>query len=269
MTTIEARFDPWGPVSTVLYEINDFDFVLNTIANSGIEIEWRPLTRADAYSHGTRIRAFRRDISAAYAALDQDQRGLFVQIVVKSILRHREGEELRTKLVERLGDIGWTISEDGLLTTQDALISEQFFPANSEFDAYVAIRDVLARASREILLVDAYVGTSFLRTLKALNPPLAIRILTVAKNLKADFRVEAEAFKKQMPGMTVEMRATNDFHDRFIVIDDVEVYHVGASIKDAGNRAFMINHIQDPPNIRNIRQIIDQTWTAAQPLPTK
>jgi hypothetical protein len=263
MNTIAGAFDPWGPISSILYEIRDSDFVQNAIANTGIDIDWRPFSKADAYSHSTRIRALRRDITAAYAELDQDQRGLFAQIVVKAMLQRQDAEELRGNLIDRLADIGWTISQSGLLTTQDALISEQFFPANSEYDAYLAIRDLFATEGSDIIIVDAFIGTSLLITLRSLTvPAVSVKVLTIAKNLKPDFRLELTAFKKQVTNVTIEIRTTGAFHDRFIVIDDAAFYHVGASIKDVGGKAFMISRIEDKPNVANVRRTIAEAWTA-------
>lgn len=266
MNTVDFAFDPWGPISSILYEINDSDFVQNAVANTGVPIDWHPFSRADAYSHSTRIRALRRDISAAYAALDQERKGLFAQIIVKALVQRPEGNEIRRKLLDRLADIGWTISESGILTTQDALISEQFFPPNSEYDAYVAIRDILATATSEITIVDAYVGSSLLLTLQSLAlPAIEVKVLTVEKNLKPDFRIELAAFTSQFVDTSITVRTATDFHDRFISIDQVAFYHVGASIKDAGKRAFMISHIEDPPNVENVRQVIEKAWASGIP----
>ena len=267
MSTVASSFDPWGPISSILYEINDSDFVQNSIANTGINIDWRPFSKADSYSHLTRIRALRRDIDAAYARLDQDHRGLFAQIVVKSMLQRLDGAEVRAKLTDRLADIGWTISQGDTLTTQDALISELFFPANSEYDAYIAIRDLFTTAVSQIVIVDAYIGKSLLLTLKSLpSPPAAVQVLTAAKNLRPDFLLELTAFKKQTPRIAIEIRTTDAFHDRFIIIDDTAFYHVGASIKDAGTRAFMIHRIEDQPNIEYVKQFIARAWTIGVPL---
>ena len=266
MSGISTKFDPWGPISSVLYEINDSDFVQTAIANTGIDIEWTPFSKADAYSHGTRIRALRRDIAAAYARMDNDARGLTAHIVVKSMLRHHKVDELRESLRERLQDIGWTIDENGNLVTQDALVSEHFFPSNSEYDAYVAIRDVIGNTVKELTIEDPYIGTSLLTVLRTIqSAKVRVRILTIAKNLPADFTVELAAFQKQYPAITVEIRHTTNFHDRFIIADDA-VYHVGASIKDAGKRAFMINLVQDQANKDKLIGSIEQAWTSAQPL---
>lgn len=212
MSIISAKFDPWGPISSVLCEINDSDFVQTVIANTGIEIDWTPFSKADAYSHGTRIRALLRDISSAYAQIDQDTRGLVARIVVKAILRRHDGDELRASLRERLEDIGWTIDEGGNLVTLDALVSEAFFPANSEYDAYVAIRDVISNAANELIIEDPYIGTSLLMALRTLSSnKVRVRILKVAKRLPADFAAELAAFRKQRP----RYRYRNPQHRRF------------------------------------------------------
>jgi hypothetical protein len=101
MTTISKKFDPWGPISSVLYEYANSDLVQNAIGKTGIEVEWQPQSRDEKFSHATRIRAYRRDIASAYAKLDDDQKGHFAQIVVKAMLRWQE-EFCRRRLGSRL-----------------------------------------------------------------------------------------------------------------------------------------------------------------------
>ena len=260
-------FDPWGPISSTLYETKDSDLVENTIANTGVQIIRRQWSKDDLYSHSTRIRALRRDIEIAYAQLDPNDKGRFAQIVVKALLHSEYEYEVREKLVDRLTDIGWTISDDGELTTREALIGERFIPPNSEFDAYVTIREVLGGARHKIILVDAYIGRSLLTTLKSLTESsIVVEVLTVKRNLKQDFSLELAAFTKQVTDISITVRTNSDFHDRFIVIDDSEFYHVGSSIKDAGNRAFMISRIQDRRNIEGVREAIAEAWEAGEQL---
>lgn len=264
MATNLDQFDPWGPISSILYEINDSDFVLNAIGRTGVSVSWTPFDKATGYSHGTRIRSLRQDIEGAYRNLDQEARGQFVQIVVKAMLGHHGSEKVRASLLASLADIGWTLSESGLVVTKDALISEQFFPVNSEHDAYIAIRDVLGSAMNELVVVDAYVGSSLLQTLAAVaHCPLKVRVLTIKKHLAADFKLELDAFRKQLPDVTVELRTAAEFHDRFVVVDGVDFYHVGASIKDAGKRAFMASRVKDASNTVAINDAIEKAWASA------
>lgn len=248
---------------SVLYEIGDSDFLQNVVIKTGVSLVWTPLTRSENYSHSTRIRAFRRDIEAAYEAIEKEQKGIFLQIIVKAMLKRDKDDSIRLKLIDALGDIGWIISDEGVVKTKDSLISEQFFPLNSEYDAYISIREVFSRAAADLTIVDAYLGSSLLQTLKSLvEQDLEIKVLTVESNLKKDFSTELTAFRKQYKKIKIEIKTTTDFHDRFIVVDGKEFYHVGASIKDAGRRAFMISRVQDTQNIDAIRQSINGAWGA-------
>ena len=64
--------------------------------------------------------------------------------------------------------------------------------------------------------------------------------------------LDIQKFNKEYS--TLKVAKTNKFHDRFIVIDNKEMYHLGASIKDVGKKCFAINKIED---IQIIKKIID------------
>lgn len=56
----------------------------------------------------------------------------------------------------------------------------------------------------------------------------------------------------------MSVKTTTDFHDRFLIIDKVEVYHIGASIKDAGKKSFGITKIEDKDLIQSlINKVMD------------
>ena len=57
-------------------------------------------------------------------------------------------------------------------------------------------------------------------------------------------------FNAQYPKLSVKINT--DFHDRFLIIDKSEVYHIGASIKDAGKKSFGITKIKDKDLIRSL-----------------
>ena len=57
-------------------------------------------------------------------------------------------------------------------------------------------------------------------------------------------------FNQQYPTLSVDY--TEEFHDRFLIIDGILAYHVGASLKDAGKKCFAINRIEDRANILDI-----------------
>ena len=61
---------------------------------------------------------------------------------------------------------------------------------------------------------------------------------------------DVQKFNLQYPNLTVKKR--NDFHDRFLVIDETEVYHIGASLKDAGRKSFGITKIEEKDLINGL-----------------
>ena len=74
---------------------------------------------------------------------------------------------------------------------------------------------------------------------------------------------EVQTFLKQHKSKSIEVRRSRDFHDRFIVLDDEKCFYSGASIKDAGSRAFMLNQIQEPEAIRDLLEQFRQSWDRA------
>jgi hypothetical protein len=263
-----ANFDPWEPISAALYEENNADLVQMVIDYTGVTIPWpRPAGRDP---HVTRIRAYRLLIQAAYSELPEDEKGRFAQIVAKRVMASSTGNEIKRNLSEGLSDIGWALSEQGVLVTQDALVSEQFFPAGTEYDSYVAIRSILYEATTDLLIADPYMGSSLFATLLA-SPhaaQLSVQLLTSDKaKFDADFELEGKKFSAQYAGAKVDVRKTQAFHDRVIAIDGAKFYHIGASVKDAGKRAFLVSQLQDQPVIDSIKQYLAAAWNAGVPVP--
>jgi hypothetical protein len=259
--SIFSKYDPWRPIAAFLRERNDADLMFTAIDYAGVPIHW-PL---NASTHKERVRNAMPVVHATYSALPDEQKGGFAQIVAKNIVRIRsiypnEIEQLRASL----NDIGWNITDDGQLETQDALLSERFFPLGTQFDAYQTIKSIFSRAQNSLYIVDGYVGGVLFRTLGSIQIVPHMRIITSTR-VTQDFYHEAHLFRTQYNSVSLEIRSANDFHDRFVVIDQKEYYHIGASIKDAGKNAFMISKLEDQPVIALLNQHIDVTWNRATP----
>lgn len=97
-----------------------------------------------------------------------------------------------------------------------------------------------------------------------MKPGMAFRLLT--SKYPADFALEAAKWRKQWTQNILEIRIIKEFHDRFIVLDRVSCWHLGASIKDAGNKVFMISRVEDIDNRDALLQQIDKSWQNALPL---
>lgn len=96
-------------------------------------------------------------------------------------------------------------------------------------------------ASKKILIIDNYIDDSVLKILTKKNKNVEVVILTSEKsNIQKN---DIQKFNREYPNLKISK--TNKFHDRFIVIDNNEMYHLGASIKDLGKKCFGINKIED------------------------
>ena len=109
------------------------------------------------------------------------------------------------------------------------------------YDAYSLIIDIIKRAKTKILIIDNYIDDSILKMLSKKNESVEVVILT-SQNCNLN-KLDISKFNKQYPSLKISY--TNKFHDRFIVIDNKELYHCGASLKDLGKKCFAISKIED------------------------
>lgn len=135
-----------------------------------------------------------------------------------------------------------------------------FLPSGSQHDAYVQIRAVIQMATTEILIVDTYLDQTLWPLLT--NLPSTCRVRLLGENLKGDFILEARKFAAQHK-TSIEIRTTTKYHDRFIVLDGKRCFHLGASIKDAGNKGFALSEFERPQLITAILIDLVSVWAAA------
>jgi len=113
--------------------------------------------------------------------------------------------------------------------------SQGIFYDGQIYDAYSFANDLLKTAKNEIILIDNYIDDMVL-TIFSKMPNIRVTIYTntISKQLKLDF----EKYQKQY--QNVEIRIFKNSHDRFIILDKKEVYHLGASLKDLGKKWFVL-----------------------------
>ena len=131
---------------------------------------------------------------------------------------------------------------------KEETIKQKIFFEGQIWDSYTLIVDIIKKANHKILIIDNYVDDSILKMLTKKKNNVEVVILTSDKSniLKLDI----QKFNKEYPSL--KLAKTNKFHDRFIVIDNKELYHLGASIKDLGKKCFGINKIEDMDIIEKI-----------------
>ena len=119
---------------------------------------------------------------------------------------------------------------------------EGIFYEGQIFEAYKFATDLIRSARTSILLIDNYVDESVLLMLSKRNEGVRAGIYT--QRISGQFRLDLERHNSQYP--PVEVHVYKKSHDRFLIIDGTEVYHIGASLKDLGRKMFAFSKLDIP-----------------------
>jgi hypothetical protein len=253
------KLHPWPVIQSFLSDLNSSDELVRLISRAGIEIEIQ-LEHPANHSHKTRIRAYLPRIQKAIGAFDEDEKLRITAVIAHELVKK---EELADHLRSALERIGWTI-KDGILTTSNGNVIDVFFPKGAVHDAYVGIREILVSAKLYLDIIDPYSDSTIFQMISTSSTPnLRVQILTAKTSF--DLATEAKKFKQQNARFNISIRTTDDFHDRFIVCDSKDCFHLGHSIKDFGSKACMLTQIQDKPNCDALRNQFENSWQSAIP----
>ncbi|OFV19250.1 ORF6N domain-containing protein [Chryseobacterium sp. M5] len=122
----------------------------------------------------------------------------------------------------------------------DKLRSEKGIFYNGQvFDAYAFVSDIIRNAKASIILLDNYVDDTVLTLLGKRSDNVTATIYT--KSISNQLRLDMQRYNSQYPRIEVEL--FSDAHDRFLIIDNVELYHIGASLKDLGKKWFAFSRM--------------------------
>ncbi|MDQ1298060.1 MAG: hypothetical protein QG558_599, partial [Campylobacterota bacterium] len=102
------------------------------------------------------------------------------------------------------------------------------------FDAYVFVNNLIKSAKNSIILIDNYIDESILTLLSKREPDCKATIYT--KNMTKQVELDLKKHNAQYP--PIEIKKFDLSHDRFLILDESEIYHIGASLKDLGKKWF-------------------------------
>ena len=120
-------------------------------------------------------------------------------------------------------------------------IKQGVFVQGQIFDAYTKFQELIQKAQKEIILIDNYIDLTVLDRLTAKSPGVDVIIYTQPKTpIK---KLDIAKFNAQYP--TLVMKNTTSMHDRFLIIDRTEIYHIGASLKDLGKKCFGFTRLEE------------------------
>ena len=126
---------------------------------------------------------------------------------------------------------------DYIATTKE--VKQKIFFNGQIYDAFSLMVELVEKAGTELILIDNYVDINTLNILSKKKDGVNVLIVTSGKGNLTE--KDIAKFNSQYPKLKVKIN--EDFHDRFIIIDRKEVYHIEASIKDAGKKSFGITKL--------------------------
>ena len=124
-------------------------------------------------------------------------------------------------------------------------INEVYFNGQT-YDAYSRIIDIMKKAKKEIIIIDSYVDKTILDMIRKID----INVILVTRENDKLSNLDIDKYNSEYHNLEVIYNDT--FHDRYIVIDNGIIYHIGASINHAGKRTFSINLLKDTFVINNL-----------------
>lgn len=119
---------------------------------------------------------------------------------------------------------------------------EGIFYDGQLFDAYKFATDLIRTAKKSILLIDNYVDESVLLMLSKRNNGVKADIYT--QTISSQLQLDLNRHNSQYP--PIKIHAYKKSHDRFLIIDGTDVYHIGASLKDLGKKMFAFSKLEIP-----------------------
>ena len=125
---------------------------------------------------------------------------------------------------------------------------EKIFYDGQIYDAYSFITGLIEKAKTEIVLIDNYLDISVLDMLSKKQDNVRVRLITNKKT--GLLNTDIQKFNQQYPQLSIDF--SDKIHDRFLLIDQARLFHIGASLKDLGKKMFALSLMQDKELIPNL-----------------
>src|SRR6266446_9950432 len=145
---VASELDPFRVAISLASETNSADLFIETFNGAGLTFDVTLAGKED-FSHTYRIRALLPRVIEAYDRLSPEARLAAANAALGRFVRHRPRS--RENASAALHKIGWGFQDDRLVTL-DPQVREMFFPRGSQWDAFVAIRELIDTARSELML---------------------------------------------------------------------------------------------------------------------
>lgn len=118
--------------------------------------------------------------------------------------------------------------------------NEGIFYDGQIFDAWKFAADLVKSAQKSIVLIDNYIDESVLHLLSKRNP--GVKVIIYTSKISNQLQLDIDKFNAQYEPVEVKIFAKS--HDRFLILDNEKVYHIGASLKDLAKKWFAFSKIE-------------------------
>ena len=125
------------------------------------------------------------------------------------------------------------------MESKDVIAKRGVFFDGQIFDAYALACKIIKSAKQTIILIDNYIDESVLIILGKKSENVKVTLLT--KEISKHLELDIEKFNRQYPPIEAKIFSS---HDRFLIIDNKEIYHLGASLKDLGKKLFAFSKME-------------------------
>ena len=127
------------------------------------------------------------------------------------------------------------------LEKRDTIPAQGIFFNGQIFDAYKFVADIIKSATTSIILIDNYIDETTLALLSKRNAET--KAIIYSEHLSRNQIIDLQKLNAQYE--TIEIRKLKHNHDRFLIIDEKEMYHFGASLKDLGKKIFAFSKMDN------------------------
>lgn len=159
------------------------------------------------------------------------------KLITNNVLVHQRLDRIENKQIEtdhKFEQVFKALEQNNNKPRQGVFFNGQ------TFDAYVFVAELIKKAKNDIILIDNYVDETVLTLLAKRKKNVTVTIYT--KNINKQLQLDLNKYNSQYP--EIQVVEFTDAHDRFMILDKVELYHLGASLKDLGKKWFAFSKME-------------------------
>ena len=174
------------------------------------------------------------------------------QVLREYLLKGYAINQRMNRIEDNVENLAKKVDTISLQINSNLIPNQGVFFDGQVFDAYELASKIIRSAKKSIVLIDNYIDESTLTHLAKKNKEVKVLLLTktIAKLLLLDVKKANEQYAH------FELKPFTKSHDRFLIIDKTEVYHLGASLKDLGKKWFAFSKL-DKNSVATILKEID------------